>query len=61
MLNLGLIKDEAKRRKIFYDTNQTSKPSVSEENMASYYEHILSPDENINLTLNYDGCSTTPR
>lgn len=29
--------------------------------MASYYEYILSPDESVNLTLNYDGCSTTPR
>ncbi|XP_066144215.1 polycomb group protein Psc-like isoform X2 [Euwallacea fornicatus] len=56
-----LYHNESKRRKLFYESNPSTKPSICEENVAALYEFILTPEESINLTLNYYACTATPR
>ncbi|XP_066255810.1 protein suppressor 2 of zeste-like isoform X2 [Euwallacea similis] len=56
-----LYYNESKRRKLFYEANTSTKPSICEENVAALYEFILTPEESINLTLNYYACTATPR
>ncbi|CAG9768063.1 unnamed protein product [Ceutorhynchus assimilis] len=52
-----LYHNECKRRKIFYEATPLAKPSTFEESTTTQYEYILAPEETINLTLSYNGCS----
>ncbi|XP_049824399.1 polycomb group protein Psc [Aethina tumida] len=56
-----LFHDEMQRRKDFYDKHPESKPSQLEQTVESNYQHILSPEECVSLTLTHYGCEATMR
>lgn len=49
--------NEIKRRKEYYESHPEEKPTVLEQTLMSQYEYVLAPEESINLTLKYHGCS----
>ncbi|KAL1502717.1 hypothetical protein ABEB36_007821 [Hypothenemus hampei] len=56
-----LYQNEIKRRKVFYETHPAAKPTITEQNMITQYNNILTPEELIDFTMNYYGCSIPPR
>lgn len=49
------------RRRDFYDNHPKAKPSSLEQCGEASYQHLLTPEETICLTLSYHGSNTTPR
>ncbi|XP_050310463.1 polycomb group protein Psc-like [Anthonomus grandis grandis] len=56
-----LHQNESKRRRVFYQLNPAANPLPFELEGKSPYEHILAPDEVIDLTLSYIGAPGSPR
>lgn len=60
-LNSLLFSDEMQRRKDFYTSHPEAKPSGSEQNGVFSYQHLLSADETVCLSLSYQGNKETLR
>ncbi|KAF5307424.1 hypothetical protein FQR65_LT06938 [Abscondita terminalis] len=56
-----LFQNEMCRRREFYQSHPEGRPSNLEQCGEASYQHILSPDETICLSLNYHGSGTPPR
>lgn len=53
--------DEMQRRRDFYAAHAEAKPSSFELGNEAAYQHLLSPDETICLSLSYHGSNGTTR
>lgn len=53
--------DEMQRRREFYEGHPEAKPSNLETCGEAAYQHLLTPEETVCLTLNYHGSNGTPR
>lgn len=49
------------RRRDFYESHPEGKPSSLEMCGEAAYQHLLTPEESVCLTLNYHGSNNTPR
>lgn len=56
-----LFQNEMCRRREFYSCHPEGRPSNLEQCGEASYQHILSPDESICLSLNYHGSAAPPR
>ncbi|KAJ8957916.1 hypothetical protein NQ318_001913 [Aromia moschata] len=56
-----LFQNEMQRRREFYENHPEAKPSSLEQCGEASYQHLLTPEETICLTLSYHGCNNTPR
>ncbi|XP_057671095.1 mucin-2-like isoform X1 [Diorhabda carinulata] len=56
-----LFQNEMQRRREFYDNHPEAKPSSLEQCGVVAYQHLLTPEETICLTLSYHGADNKPR
>lgn len=56
-----VILDEMRRRRDYYASHPEARPSGLEQCGEASYQHLLSPDETICLSLSYHGSSGTTR
>nr|XP_023014389.1 uncharacterized protein YMR317W-like isoform X2 [Leptinotarsa decemlineata] len=56
-----LFQNEMQKRRAFYDSHPESKPSSLEQCGEATYQHLLTPEETICLTLAYHGSEDRPR
>ncbi|CAG9831081.1 unnamed protein product [Diabrotica balteata] len=56
-----LFQNEMQRRRDFYDSHPEAKPSSLEQCGEASYQHLLTPEETICLTLSYHGADNNPR
>ncbi|XP_064214617.1 polycomb group protein Psc isoform X2 [Tribolium castaneum] len=54
-----LFQNEVQRRRDFYKTHPEAKPNL--EKILDNYQHIISPEESISLTMCYYGCKESSR
>ncbi|XP_044260739.1 polycomb group protein Psc-like isoform X2 [Tribolium madens] len=54
-----LFQNEVQRRRDFYQTHPEAKPNL--EKILENYQHIISPEESISLTMCYYGCKESSR